>query len=592
VSFWDRATGKIVDAAGLGQKKRAVATGLTAFDEPLSDLRLEIAIKSHPWLQNSAATSLLLSTWVAQALSDMAAVLEDAAEKQLGEQGKIPAATYSLAEGLYEGALAWIDRAQTALAAADTDPDFVLGAELPARAPSLPWVADAPPAHFVAVIRAVGQLGTSVEDALITVQTDHSGLPGRYDGALATITTAVKLARAKLDQVEAAESAQQAVRLGQDIWVLLADAVRLFFTAGQQIARPAIIDSRYDAVAAAQARSRRLPPPPAQRAQAQPGAAPAPAPATSVAGGAASQPGAWDAPRPAAAPAPPPPPPPPPPPTLGERLGLSFDAWVLTDADARSMYQRDSARIAELEEFWRADPNPEETNRLFGLVTAAIGAGTVAARPREFGRSCPWIASFVALSDVVIGSEPFEKGQLFTLRVGMDGKYFGRGFDRLGFVPGAQQGKPKAAEPAAAPHIDVTHREEHGRQPAAGQSVPAVPSGEEMWCLTAAFQRPQRRADKADTEQLRRLWLADPDPRSTIAFHDEILAAGQAGQVRQHGDEALRDCPWSQVYVAASQVTIGGVQLTANEKFALQVGVAGGSFRRSIIRLGSVQASV
>jgi hypothetical protein len=118
-----------------------------------------------------------------------------------------------------------------------------------------------------------------------------------------------------------------------------------------------------------------------------------------------------------------------------------------------------------------------------------------------------------------------------------------------------------------------------------------VPSGAEMWCLTAAFERPQRRASKADTERLRRLWLADPDPRSTIAFHDEILAAEKAGQVRQHGDEAMRDCPWSQVYVAASQVTIGGVQLTANEKFALQVGLSGGSFKRSILRLGSLRAS-
>jgi len=44
MSLWDRLTGKVVDAAGLGQKKRAVTTGITAFDGPMSDLRLEIAI--------------------------------------------------------------------------------------------------------------------------------------------------------------------------------------------------------------------------------------------------------------------------------------------------------------------------------------------------------------------------------------------------------------------------------------------------------------------------------------------------------------------------------------------------------------------
>jgi hypothetical protein len=63
----------------------------------------------------------------------------------------------------------------------------------------------------------------------------------------------------------------------------------------------------------------------------------------------------------------------------------------------------------------------------------------------------------------------------------------------------------------------------------------------------------------------------------------------RAGSIRQHGDEALRDCPWSQVYVAASRVTIGGVQLEQNEKFAFQVGLLGDNFRRSISRLGSIK---
>ncbi len=66
------------------------------------------------------------------------------------------------------------------------------------------------------------------------------------------------------------------------------------------------------------------------------------------------------------------------------------------------------------------------------------------------------------------------------------------------------------------------------------------------------------------------------------AFQEELLAAVRAGNARQHGDEALRDCPWSQVYVAVNQVTIGGVRLERNEKFALEVGLTGGQFRRRI----------
>ncbi len=73
-----------------------------------------------------------------------------------------------------------------------------------------------------------------------------------------------------------------------------------------------------------------------------------------------------------------------------------------------------------------------------------------------------------------------------------------------------------------------------------------------------------------------------------MAFHDEVLAAVRAGTVRQQGDECLRVCPWSQVYVAVNPVTIGGVRLERNEKFALQLDVKDGKFSRQICRLGSI----
>src|SRR5258708_31533638 len=170
MSFWDRLTGRVAEAAGLGQKKRAAGTGILAFDSPLRDLRLEIAIKSHPWLQDTPTSTLFLSTWAAQALQDMAAVLESAAQQRLGEPGKLPEATFNLADSLYDAALGWIDLGQTALATIDAKTDFVLHLRLPSPAPRLDWVADAPPAHFVAAIQAVGQLGTSVEDALNNMQ--------------------------------------------------------------------------------------------------------------------------------------------------------------------------------------------------------------------------------------------------------------------------------------------------------------------------------------------------------------------------------------------------------------------------------------
>ena len=465
MSLWERLTGRAVETAGLGQKKRAAATGILAFDGPLSDLRLEMAIKSHPWLQNTGTATLLLSTWASQALQDVAAVMEAEAQKQLGETGRLPEATFVLADGLYDAALKWIDLAQSALAAIESQSEFILQLRLPAPPPRFDWVADAPPVHFVAAIAGVVQLGTSVEDALNTMQNDRSRLPKRYDGAFETIAGAVKLARAKLDQVEAAASDRQAVKLTRDIWTMLQDVVRLYFLAGQQAAMPGLIDSRYDAAAEAAARARRLPPPPSARTgPAQPAGQPgAPGPSQgagspardwgavdwtgqdrSTTRGPARSPvqvGQGGAPRTMSQPSSPPRPAPPP--TLGERLGLHFDAWALTDPGAKGTYQNDRSRIAELEAFWRSDTNPDETYRLYDLIAAAVKADQVAIRPGEFSKICPWIPTFVARVDAVIGTEEFKAGQLFTFKAGVDGEYFGRGFERLGFLPGSQQPKPK-----------------------------------------------------------------------------------------------------------------------------------------------------
>jgi hypothetical protein len=616
VTFWDRVTGKVVEASGLGQKRRAVATGLIAFDGPKSDLRLDIAIKSHLWLRDAATGTFFLAAWAAQALQDMAAVLESAAQRALGEDGRLPEATFLLANGLYDAALWWIAQAQSALIAVSSGRGLEVALRLPAQAPRFDYVPDALPAHYLAAIEAARQLGTSVEDALNTMREDSARLPKLYDGAFSAIEAALRVAQAKLDQVEAAETDRQAVRLSRDIWAMLAEVVRLFFLAGQQAAMPALVDARYDADARSAARSRRLPAPPAEPAPgsartAQPGR-PGPGgtagtsgPARSPVQGAGRAPRTRPAPRPAPAP-------PPPPPTLGQRLGLGFDAWALADPGARATYHNDPGRIAELEAFWRADPSPAETYRLFQLIADAVRAGRAAARPGEFSRSCPWISVFVALGDVTIGSDRFANGQLFTLRAEQNRGQFTRGFERLGFLPGTQPPKPAPASgpsPAkagaagtgaagtGAATIDTRYRGE--RRPKAARPAPpprpapparpAPPPEPDIWLLTAAFQRPQRRASADDTGKLRQLWRADPDPAATAAVHEQVQAAVRAGAVRPSGDEALREVPWSQVYLALRPVTIAGVQLRQNEKFAIEAGLSGGRFRRGITRLGLVK---
>lgn len=575
MTFWNRVTGKVVDTAGLGQKRRAVTTGLIAFDGPKSDLHLEIAIKSHPWLQDSATGTFLLTAWAAQALQDMGAVLEATAQRLLGEQDRLPEATFLLANVIYDAALWWVEQAQSALIGVSSH-RLEVSLRLPASAPRFDYVADSLPAHYVAAIEAAGQLGMSVEEALNNMRDDRSRLPSIYDGAFAAIESSLRVGRAKLDQVQAAGSDRQAIRLSRDIWAILAEVVRLFFLAGQQANMPGLIDRRYDAGARAAARSSRLPPPPAQQAPTATSRAPArPMPTNTAAQRHA--------------------PPAPPPPTLGQRLGLGFDAWMLTDPGARATYHNDPQRIAELEAFWRADNSPAETYRLYELVAAAVRTGRVAARPGEFSRSSPWVSTYVALGEVTLGSEKFLNGQLFTLKVGQHGGTFTRELERLGFLPGTQPGKqtqpPRSSQPepggSGAPAIDTRYHGDRRPKP----PRPQPPPEPDIWLLTAAFQRPQRRASAADTDKLKRLWQADSDPAATVALHEQVQAAITAGTARRNGDEALREAPWSQVYLALRPVTIDGVQLRANEKFALEVGVRDGQFRRGISRLGLVGPS-
>ena len=259
--------------------------------------------------------------------------------------------------------------------------------------------------------------------------------------------------------------------------------------------------------------------------------------------------------------------PPAPPPTLGERLGLAFDAWALTDPGAKGTFQNDRSRIAELEAFWRSDTNPDETYRLYGLIVAAVKADQVATRPGEFSKYCPWIPTFVARVDAVIGTEEFKAGQLFTFKAGVDGKYFGRGFERLGFLPGTQRPKPKpqvrerVQPPKSATLAPRPARIGDQARSESIRSTTASAPGRHTSTGVPAYTRRTSGADRGvpasaapceprGHRAARALWRADPDPASTLACHEELLAAVRAGKARQHGDESLRDCPWSQVYVA------------------------------------------
>ena len=108
--------------------------------------------------------------------------------------------------------------------------------------------------------------------------------------------------------------------------------------------------------------------------------------------------------------------------------------------------------------------------------------------------------------------------------------------------------------------------------------------GFDPWLLTA----PERRVNPTveTVSQLDAFWREDPDPQATKAVQQRLTEALSAGQLERRGDEALRECPWSPVYVANSTINMGE-RIGKGTIFVFQPGVLGGVFTHQLRRLGT-----
>ncbi len=112
--------------------------------------------------------------------------------------------------------------------------------------------------------------------------------------------------------------------------------------------------------------------------------------------------------------------------------------------------------------------------------------------------------------------------------------------------------------------------------PPEGPLLPDFPELD-VWCLTDARARRVLKSSRS-LAAIRRLWAADPDPARTLALHDEIRAAFDAGDVAYAEDGCgpighYHCCPWGPIYAARRSLTLSGRRILKGQRFALDVHV-------------------
>jgi hypothetical protein len=126
-----------------------------------------------------------------------------------------------------------------------------------------------------------------------------------------------------------------------------------------------------------------------------------------------------------------------PPTKLLPRPGASgFDAWCLTDPNARRLYRGDSKARKAIETMWGLDPDPERTLAIKAEIDAAHSRGDVTfandrnGKPLGFFFCCPWGSIYSAVRPVTLGGVKLVPLQQFVFDVTAEGYNLGVPFRR------------------------------------------------------------------------------------------------------------------------------------------------------------------
>lgn len=127
-------------------------------------------------------------------------------------------------------------------------------------------------------------------------------------------------------------------------------------------------------------------------------------------------------------------------------------------------------------------------------------------------------------------------------------------------------------------------------KPIAGQPDSPRP---DLWCMTDPQARPKLQGNLVALRAIEEMWASDPDPRTTLAYFEQIqeaLAQGKIAYALTPGGGRMghhRSTPFAAILVALEPIRLCGQPLEAGQLFSFEAfkSPRGGAFRRALVLL-------
>lgn len=340
------------------------------------DARLE---GKTPWNDDPAHKIQALCTWNAFVLQTLGDTFLDAdyTHDPL-TRGYVPPITARQTQSFYSAVEGWLSRARQA----ESNPNYKLDMPVPAKLPEWQEEDRCPYPHLIAMVSALDTIHTHAGAGLAVFE--GSGTPTEKEKQLLKLRQLMAEAKSKADYAKGLMGPSVSQELHENIERTAQVAIDAFFTLGQMLAMPELVDQVEAGYLAGDA-SRGAP-----------------------SGGL----------------------------SVNARPGEGFDPWCMTDPAQRARLKNDREAVRAINDMWRYDPDPKSTLDIQRQIDGAFERGDIDYAKKPNGsrighfQCTPYAPIFVVRRAIRIFGERLVPGQEFTIEIAADGVNLGRPFDR------------------------------------------------------------------------------------------------------------------------------------------------------------------